>query len=54
MSIMNDNVGYVDADMGDQVVHLLEVDLQDNLLYRWEEVCQTATNIDASPVRPCH
>lgn len=39
VSLMNDNVSFVESNMGDSVAHLVEIDLQDNLLYKWSEVC---------------
>ncbi len=35
---MNDNVSFIDSEMIESVSHLVEVDLQDNLLWQWEEV----------------
>ena len=37
VSLLNDNVSVI-GNLGDSVAHLLEVDLQDNLLYKWSEV----------------
>ena len=38
VAVRNDTVSSVGADVGPVVGHLLEVDLQDNMIWQWKEV----------------
>lgn len=38
VTVRNDTVSHFDDDLGPLTGHLVEVDLQDNLLWKWREV----------------
>lgn len=38
LAVRNDNISHFGDEIGDVISHITEIDLQDNLIWLWEEV----------------